>query len=109
MPAKTRKPEPDMDEQIGELREKLLALLPVADVVLYVGSQEKYHDQLGWELFRKQRQRRAFAFVLNKWDRCLQASGSGLRPDQDLLRDLEREGFQNPLLFLTESRYVELV
>ena len=27
MPAKTRKPEPDMDEQIGELREKLLALL----------------------------------------------------------------------------------
>ena len=77
------------------------SLLPVADIVLYVGSQEKYHDQLGWDLFLQQRRRRAFAFVLNKWDRCLHAGASGLRPDEDLLRDLEAEGFQNPLLFRT--------
>ena len=73
-------------------------------MVLYVGSQEKYHDQIGWELFQKQRQRRAFAFVLNKWDRCLhgepRASATGgvsIRPDEDLLRDLNAEGFERPI------------
>src|SRR6202011_4182718 len=80
---------------------KLRSLLPMADIVLYVGSQEKYHDKLGWDLFRQQRRRRAFAFVLNKWDRCLQSGADGVRPDQDLLRDLQSEGFQAPLLFRT--------
>ncbi len=91
---------PDLDSNDLSNREKLHRLLPVADVVLYVGSQEKYHDQLGWELFLEQRKRRAFAFVLNKWDRCLHGDG-GVRPDDDLVRDLQSEGFQNPLLFRT--------
>jgi len=94
---------PDLDSNDLANREKLLALLPVADVVLYVGSQEKYHDHLGWELFKDQRRRRAFAFVLNKWDRCLTGE-SGLRPDVDLLKDLKAEGFENPLLFRTNAR-----
>jgi len=38
---------PDLDSNDTANRDKLLALLPVADVVLYVGSQEKYHDKLG--------------------------------------------------------------
>jgi hypothetical protein len=92
---------PDLDSNDLANRDKLMRLLPVADVVLYVGSQEKYHDKLGWDLFLQQRRRRAFAFVLNKWDRCLHAATSGVRPDQDLLRDLEAEGFKNPLLFRT--------
>jgi energy-coupling factor transporter ATP-binding protein EcfA2 len=92
---------PDLDSNDLANREKLMLLLPVADIVLYVGSQEKYHDQLGWELFLNQRQRRAFAFVLNKWDRCFHQGASGLRPDEDLLRDLQAEGFQSPLLFRT--------
>jgi energy-coupling factor transporter ATP-binding protein EcfA2 len=92
---------PDLDSNDLSNREKLERVLPVADVVLYVGSQEKYHDRLGWDLFLKQRRRRAFAFVLNKWDRCLHALDSGLRPDEDLLRDLQAEGFQSPLLFRT--------
>jgi energy-coupling factor transporter ATP-binding protein EcfA2 len=92
---------PDLDSNDLANREKLVNLLPIADVVLYVGSQEKYHDQLGWQLFRDQRQRRAFAFVMNKWDRCLQPSGTGVRPDEDLLRDLKSEGFDKPLLFRT--------
>jgi energy-coupling factor transporter ATP-binding protein EcfA2 len=94
---------PDLDSNDLANREKLLALLPIADVVLYVGSQEKYHDRLGWELFKEQRQRRAFAFVLNKWDRCVTAE-SGLRPDEDLLQDLHAEGFANPLLFRTNAQ-----
>jgi energy-coupling factor transporter ATP-binding protein EcfA2 len=92
---------PDLDSNDLSNRDKLLHLLPVADVVLYVGSQEKYHDKLGWDLFRQQRRRRAFAFVLNKWDRCRHDGAAGVPPDQDLLRDLKAEGFEDPLLFRT--------
>jgi hypothetical protein len=92
---------PDLDSNDLANRDKLMHLLPVADVVLYVGSQEKYHDKLGWDLFLHQRKRRAFAFVLNKWDRCLYGKTSGVSPDEDLLADLKREGFESPLLFRT--------
>ena len=95
---------PDLDSNDLANRDKLKALLPVADVVLYVGSQEKYHDQLGWELFKEQRRRRAFAFVLNKWDRCAVGGSTGLRPDEDLLRDLKDEGFDSPRLFRTTAQ-----
>lgn len=96
---------PDLDSNDLVNRERLKDLLPVADVVLYVGSQEKYHDKLGWELFKDQRKRRAFAFVLNKWDRCQLDPGiTGLRPDEDLLRDLNEEGFENPRLFRTTAQ-----
>ncbi len=100
---------PDLDSNDLANRDKLLHLLPVADIVLYVGSQEKYHDQLGWELFLEQRKRRAFAFVLNKWDRCVRSGEVGLRPDEDLLRDLTAEGFKKPLIFRTcAQKWVDL-
>src|SRR5205807_8175033 len=92
---------PDIDSNDLANRDKLISLLPIADIVLYVGSQEKYHDQIGWELFLAHRKRRAFAFVLNQWDRCTHDLASGLRPDEDLLRDLKAQGFENPLLFRT--------
>lgn len=95
---------PDLDSNDLANRDKLMAILPVADIVLYVGSQEKYHDQLGWQLFKQQRQRRAFAFILNKWDRCQLNGATGLRPDEDWLRDLKAEGFVNPILFRTVSQ-----
>lgn len=95
---------PDLDSNETANRDKLLKLLPVADIVLYVGSQEKYHDKLGWEIFKQQRLRRGFAFVLNKWDRCINA-GVGKRPDLDLLQDLQAEGFESPLLFRTNARW----
>ncbi|MFO0938252.1 MAG: GTPase domain-containing protein [Gemmataceae bacterium] len=95
---------PDVDSNDLANRETLIALLPHADVVLYVGSQEKYHDKLGWELFKEQRQRRAFAFVMNKWDRASQSSETGTRPDEDWLRDLKAEGFTEPKLFRTTAQ-----
>lgn len=99
---------PDLDSNDLANREILKRMLPIADIVLYVGSQEKYHDKLGWDLFLEQRRRRAFAFVLNKWDRCQPTGGAGVRPDDDLLRDLRAEGFQQPLLFRTcAQRWVE--
>jgi hypothetical protein len=96
---------PDLDSNDLANREVLIRLLPVADIVLYVGSQEKYHDQLGWELFLEHRKRRAFGFVLNKWDRCYQPGATGVRPDEDLQRDLEAQGFQKPLIFRTCAQY----
>jgi hypothetical protein len=96
---------PDLDSNDLANRDKLAQVLPVADIVLYVGSQEKYHDRLGWELFLQQRRRHAFAFVLNKWDRCLHPATTGLRPDEDLLRDLKKEGFVQPRLFRTCARF----
>ncbi len=96
---------PDLDSNDLANRDKLMHLLPAADVVLYVGSQEKYHDKLGWDLFLQHRRRRAFAFVLNKWDRCQNTGPSGLRPDDDLLRDLQAEGFDKPMLFRTCAQY----
>jgi GTPase Era involved in 16S rRNA processing len=99
---------PDLDSTDLANRETLKAVLPIADIVLYVGSQEKYHDRLGWDLFRQERRLRAFAFILNKWDRCVQTGAAGLRPDEDLLRDLQKEGFQKPLLFRVSAvRWVE--
>jgi hypothetical protein len=99
---------PDVDSNDLSNRDKLLRLLPIADVVLYVGSQEKYHDELVFNLFREQRKRRAFGFILNKWDRCLRDGEVGRRPDEDLLSSLEREGFHSPLLFRTcAQRWVD--
>lgn len=95
---------PDVDSNDLANREKLIALLPVADLVLYVGSQEKYHDQLGWELLKSHRKRSGFAFVLNKWDRCVEVGPTGVRPDLDLLKDLKAEGFENPKLFRTTAQ-----
>jgi energy-coupling factor transporter ATP-binding protein EcfA2 len=102
---------PDLDSTVVANRDKLLHILPVADIVLYVGSQEKYHDEIGWRLFLEHRKRRAFAFVLNKWDRCVSTGGaSGLRPDEDLLHDLTAEGFKNPHIFrICAQKWVDLV
>jgi len=96
---------PDLDSNDLANREQMMRVLPVADIVLYVGSQEKYHDKLGWDLFLQQKQRKAFAFVLNKWDRCLHPGALGARPDEDLLRDLKAEGFESPLLFRTCAQH----
>jgi hypothetical protein len=96
---------PDLDSNVLEHREIARKLLKVADVVLYVGSQEKYHDKIGWDEFLQQRKRRAVAFVMNKWDRCLHAGAAGLRPDEDLERDLKSLGFEKPLIFRTNAQY----
>jgi len=96
---------PDVDSTHLKNRDKLLQLLPVADVVIYVGSSEKYHDSIGHEIFKQQRKRRAFGFVLNKWDRCLHGGSQGLRPDEDWLKDLKDEGFAKPQFFRTCAQY----
>jgi GTPase SAR1 family protein len=97
---------PDIDGNIIEHRDRLKALLPSADAVLYVGSQEKYHDREGWNLLLEHRTSRGFAFVLNKWDRCQIASGesTGVSPDQDFRASLKAAGFPSPRVFRTCAR-----
>lgn len=96
---------PDLDSTDLANREKTMAVIPVADVVIWIGSQEKYHDADSWRLFLEQRKRRASVFVLNKWDRCVHVGAEGLRPDDDLLKDLREQGFQNPILFRTNAQF----
>lgn len=92
---------PDMDGAIPEHHERLRAILPVADAVLYVGSAEKYHDRAVWDLMRQHASSRAFAFILNKWDRCLASldESTGRPPYEDLRQSLEGAGFAAPMLF----------
>jgi energy-coupling factor transporter ATP-binding protein EcfA2 len=93
---------PDMDGAIPEHRDRLRAILPVADAVLYVGSQEKYHDRAVWEILLENRGSRGFAFLLNKWDRCDPAGvGAGKSPLEDFRSSLKEAGFPNPLIFRT--------
>ncbi len=93
---------PDMDGNVREHRDRLLEIVPLADAVLFVGSQEKYHDRAVWEVLLAERDRRGFAFVLNKWDRCLgDANQAGKSPLDDFRESLNQAGFRSPLVFRT--------
>jgi hypothetical protein len=96
---------PDLDGNVIEHHERLREILPLADAVVFVGSQEKYHDREAWKLLLEQRRGHGFAFVLNKWDRCQPNEGdrAGRPPDQDFRRSLAQAGFAKPLLFRTAA------
>lgn len=92
---------PDVDGSVPEHHERLKEILPVADAILYIGSAEKYHDRAVWQLLLEHAPTRGFAFVLNKWDRCLAGRDekTGRAPDEDLRRSLHEAGFHSPILF----------
>jgi energy-coupling factor transporter ATP-binding protein EcfA2 len=94
---------PDMDGSVAEHRDRLEKILPIADAVLYVGSQEKYHDRGVWDVMLEHRKSRGFAFVLNKWDRCVGDPNdpSGVSPVDDLKAGLIDAGFEDPTVFRT--------
>lgn len=95
---------PDMDSSEPICHQRLREILPVADAVIYVGSQEKYHDRLGWDMLLAAKEHHAFAFILNKWDRCQQLPGGvGKPPDEDFRDSLMHAGFPNPLVFRTSA------
>jgi hypothetical protein len=98
---------PDIDSHVPEHREQVMQLLPVVDVVLYVVTPESYKNDRGWQTVLTERGRRAFAFVMNKWDR----EGKRLVPagqadvDDDFLALLQQGGYANPLLFRVSAAY----
>jgi energy-coupling factor transporter ATP-binding protein EcfA2 len=99
---------PDIDSFRTEHRQTVLALLPVVDVVLYVVTPFSYKDDIGWQTVLEQRGRRAFAFIINKWDPEGKPDVSTDVPDADtdLLQLLRtRTGYNEPRLFRTSARY----
>ena len=87
-----------------------MSLMPAVDIVLYVVSPQKYRDDIGWRIVVKERGRRAFAFVLNKWDQRIKSTSQapGKDIDQDFRELIETGGYSDPLLFrVSAKRWVE--
>lgn len=99
---------PDIDSYRTAHRDTVLGLLPVVDVVLYVVTPFSYKDDIGWEIIQRERGRRAFAFVMNKWDSDgMPRAGDGLDggPAEDFQRMIEqRAGYSQAHLFFTSAR-----
>ena len=92
---------PDIDSVLRQHRELTAELVHSADLVLFVTSPQKYKNMEGARWIRHQRQQRAIAFVLNKWDR----DELGIQYERrgeiatDFVDLLDREGFHDPRLF----------
>jgi len=100
---------PDIDSYQRQHRERVMALLPMMDVVLYVVTAQTYLNDLGWQTVLKERGRRAFAFIINKWDRegkRTPGAAAGIDIDahfRQLLR--ERAGYDNAVIFRASAEY----
>lgn len=97
---------PDIDSYRTEHRELVLQLLPSIDVVLYVVTPFSYKDDVGWRTVLEQRGRRAFAFVLNKWDPegRPRISGGGIDIDEDFRGLIKHSGYPDPRIFRTSAK-----
>jgi energy-coupling factor transporter ATP-binding protein EcfA2 len=96
---------PDIDSVRLEHKELTARLVHAADLVLFVTSPEKYKVMRSARWVLQQRQQRAIAFVLNKWDR----ETLGLQRDrrQELIADfrnvLAEDGFPDAVIFRVSS------
>lgn len=92
---------PDIDSAVRSHRETTAAQVHCADLVLFATSPEKYKvmDSAGW--VARQRQQRAIAFVLNKWDRSALGPQWERRQlvEDDFCAVLGAQGFPDPLVF----------
>lgn len=98
---------PDIDSYAREHRQRVLSLLPAVDIVLYVVSPEKYKDDTGWQLLLRERGKRAFAFVMNKWDSLgkLPVPDGAKDVDDDFREMLQLAGYESPRLFRMSAEY----
>ncbi|MGD0109789.1 MAG: GTPase, partial [Rhodopila sp.] len=92
---------PDIDSARLQHKELTTRLVHGADLVLFVTSPEKYKVMRSARWILEQRQQRAMAFLLNKWDR----EALGLQHDRrrevesDFRAVLACEGFSDALIF----------
>jgi hypothetical protein len=99
---------PDIDSYVSEHREQVMQLLPAVDVVLYVVTPESYKNDRGWQTVLTERGRRAFAFIMNKWDRegKRRVPAGQADVDGDFLALLQQHGgYDQPLLFRVSAAY----
>ena len=92
---------PDIDSVRLQHKDLTTRLVHAADLVLFVTSPEKYKVMRSARWILEQRQQRAMAFLLNKWDR----EALGLHRDRrgeleaDFRDVLTAEGFPDALIF----------
>jgi hypothetical protein len=92
---------PDIDSVRLQHKDLTTRLVHAADLVLFVTSPEKYKVLRSARWILEQRQQRAMAFLLNKWDR----EALGLHCDRrreleaDFRAVLTAEGFPDALIF----------
>jgi hypothetical protein len=92
---------PDIDSVRLQHKDLTTRLVHAADLVLFVTSPEKYKVMSAARWILEQRQQRAVAFLLNKWDR----EALGLHRDRrreleaDFRDVLAAEGFPDALIF----------
>lgn len=87
---------PDIDSVEPANCEAALAWAPLADLICYVVTPERYRDDAGWRLLLTRRARHGWVFVMNRWD-----EGCDEQRD-DFAAILTRQaGFAQPVLFVT--------
>ncbi len=87
---------PDIDSTVLSNREIVLGWLPHVDILVYVVSPERYHDETGWRLLLSEGARHAWLFVMNQFDL---GDSSQLKA---LFRQLSEAGFKDPVVFATD-------
>jgi GTPase SAR1 family protein len=92
---------PDLDSVRLQHRELTTRLVHAADLILFVTSPEKYKVMRSARWILEQRQQRAIAFVINKWDREALGLHQNRRGEleQDFRGVLTDNGFPGALIF----------
>jgi energy-coupling factor transporter ATP-binding protein EcfA2 len=100
---------PDIDSALRNHARLTGEIVHCADIVLFVTSPEKYKvgQSLSW--IGQQREQRALAFVINKWDRESLGPQRAARDciERDFRGVLDEVGFQEPVLFRVSSLTAE--
>ena len=87
---------PDIDSVIGSHRQRIVALLPQIDVVLYVTTWQKYKDHRTHELLREVKGAHSFIFILNQVDVLSEQDRQDLK--DDFSHVLQEIGFTSPCI-----------
>jgi energy-coupling factor transporter ATP-binding protein EcfA2 len=90
---------PDFDSTNSDNRAKLLRMLDAADLVVVVANRVKYRQAELFDLLRRFRQAKTFAFVLNGRDDPLFSDSV----THDFREALEKSGFESPRLFAVSA------
>jgi 50S ribosome-binding GTPase len=86
---------PDFDSIDTANHRMVLDWLPYLDVLIYVVSPERYRDAKSWRLLQAEGAKHAWLFVMNHWDRGVQAQFDDFR------KQLQAAGFDQPFAFKT--------
>ncbi|MGH8498899.1 MAG: GTPase, partial [Methylococcales bacterium] len=87
---------PDIDSTETANRKIVLEWLPHIDILVYVVSPERYHDEKGWRLLLSEGAKHAWLFVMNHFD---QGDSSRLRA---FTGQLLEAGFKDPIVLATD-------